>query len=42
MDAASYISKFEVLPRRGQITDDAAKVDIFVKGFDKSSLTGIS
>jgi len=36
-DVAAYISKFEVLAKRGQITDDAAKVDLFVKGFDESS-----
>jgi hypothetical protein len=36
-DVASYISKFEVLAKRGQITDDAAKVDLFVKGFEESS-----
>jgi mRNA-degrading endonuclease RelE of RelBE toxin-antitoxin system len=36
-DVASYISKFEVLAKRGQITDDAAKVDLFIKGFDESS-----
>ncbi len=34
---AAYISKFEVLAGRAQITDDAAKVDLFVKGFDESS-----
>jgi hypothetical protein len=36
-DIAAYISKFEVLAGRAQITNDAAKVDLFVKGFDESS-----
>jgi hypothetical protein len=36
-DVSSYISKFEVLAKRGQITGDAAKVDLFIKGFDEGS-----
>ena len=36
-DVATYISKFEVLAKRGEISDDKTKVDLFVKGFDDGS-----